>query len=54
MSVLVKVLFWIAVWPFWGKKLSFWLSAFCVLIVVVLLGLVHPSFPLESRMEGVR
>ena len=37
MYVLVNVLFWIAVWPFFGKKMSLWLSACSVLIVVPLL-----------------
>ena len=37
MYVLVKMYFWIAVLPFFlGMKLSFWLSAFSVLIVVPL------------------
>ena len=36
MYVWVNVLFWISVWPFFGKKLSFWLSACSVSIVVPL------------------
>ena len=38
---------------FVGRKLSFWLSACNVLIVVPLL-YVRPSFPLVSWTEGVR
>ena len=36
-----------------GKKLSFWLPACSVLIVMPLLQ-VHPSFSLVFWMEGVR
>ena len=38
---------------FFGKKLSFWLSACSVLIVVPLLEM-RPSFPLVSWTEGIR
>ena len=38
---------------YFGKKLSFWLSACSILIVVPLL-LVRSSFPLVSWTEGVR
>ena len=38
---------------FLGKKLSFWLSACSVLIVVPLL-YVRPSFPFVFWTEGVR
>ena len=44
MYVPMKFLFWIAVWPFFGKKLSFLFSTCSVFIVV----------PLLSWTEGVR
>ena len=54
MYVLVNLFsFWITIWPFLGKKLSFWLSACTVLIVVPLLKVRH-SFPLVSWTEGIR
>ena len=53
MYVLVKVLFWIAVWPIFGKILSFWLSA-CSVLTVVPLFYVCPSFPMVSWTECVR
>ena len=45
-----EILFSLAVWPFsWEKKLSFWLSACSVLIMVPLRKtFVRPSFPLVS------
>ena len=53
MYALVKFLFWIAVRPIFGRKLSFWISACTVLIVVSLL-LVRTSFDLVSWTECVR
>ena len=53
MYALVKFLFWIAVRPILGRKLSFWISAYTVLIVVSLL-LVRTSFDLVSWTECVR
>ena len=44
--------FWIAIWPLYGKELSVWLSAIDVSIRVQLFR-VCVSFPLMSLMGGV-
>ena len=53
MHVLVKILFWIALWPFLGERHCPFGFLLLVLIVVPLLK-VRPSFLLVSWTEGIR